>query len=148
MKQEDAYKMTKLIDRKNKTWPEEFKAETEKILGEKTASFLSIINSDSIDSFLAAADKETSSNILGAEELKQLLHALQKRGITNAVFDPTITRGFDYYTGIVFEVNDTSPKNPRALLVAAVLMIYYQCLVQTKYRLSASVWAMLALKIF
>ncbi len=41
--------------------------------------------------------------------------ALRARGVTNAVFDPTITRGFDYYTGIVFEVFDTNSENPRAL---------------------------------
>ena len=40
---------------------------------------------------------------------------LKNRGITNAVFDPTIMRGFDYYTGTVFEMYDTNPVNPRAL---------------------------------
>ena len=40
---------------------------------------------------------------------------LEKQGVTNAVFDTDIVRGFDYYTGIVFEVNDKSPENPRAL---------------------------------
>lgn len=41
--------------------------------------------------------------------------ALAARGVGNAVFDPGITRGFDYYTGIVFEVFDTNPANPRSL---------------------------------
>src|SRR6185437_4055266 len=36
-------------------------------------------------------------------------------GITNIVFDPSIVRGFDYYTGMVFEVFDTNPLNNRAL---------------------------------
>ncbi|MEQ8350726.1 MAG: histidine--tRNA ligase [Leptospiraceae bacterium] len=30
-------------------------------------------------------------------------------------FDPGIVRGFDYYTGLVFEMNDTHPDNARAL---------------------------------
>ncbi len=30
-------------------------------------------------------------------------------------FDPGIVRGFDYYTGLVFEMNDTHPENARAL---------------------------------
>lgn len=36
-------------------------------------------------------------------------------GIKNAVFDPEIKRGMDYYTGIVFEIYDTSKENPRAI---------------------------------
>jgi histidyl-tRNA synthetase len=31
------------------------------------------------------------------------------------IFDPTIMRGFDYYTGTVFEIYDTSPENRRAM---------------------------------
>lgn len=46
------------------------------------------------------------------EKLFTLLHA---SGITNAVIDTSIARGFDYYTGIVFEVFDTSPLNNRSL---------------------------------
>lgn len=53
-----------------------------------------------------------------AEEKKHILslvEELKKRGVSNVSFDTDIVRGFDYYTGIVFEVNDTSPQNPRAL---------------------------------
>ena len=45
-----------------------------------------------------------------------LIEAWQQRGISNVEFDPTIVRGFLYYTGLVFEVFDTNPENPRALL--------------------------------
>lgn len=44
-----------------------------------------------------------------------VLASLAERGVTNAVFDPTITRGFDYYTGIIFEVYDAASENARAL---------------------------------
>jgi len=49
------------------------------------------------------------------EDVKEMLALLQSMGITNAVFEPSIVRGFDYYTGIVFEVFDTHPENNRAL---------------------------------
>lgn len=48
-------------------------------------------------------------------ELKRLLELIQNSGITNAVFDPTLVRGFDYYTDIVFEVFDTNPQNNRSM---------------------------------
>jgi len=50
------------------------------------------------------------------KELEQLLEKLQAVGITNARFDATLMRGFDYYTGIVFEAFDADPENRRSLL--------------------------------
>ncbi|MBY0538891.1 histidine--tRNA ligase [Patescibacteria group bacterium] len=49
------------------------------------------------------------------EYFAKLKKALQERGIENAVIDANIARGFDYYTGLVFEVFDTNPENPRAM---------------------------------
>jgi histidyl-tRNA synthetase len=48
-------------------------------------------------------------------ELRDLMHLLATGGVTNAMFDPTLMRGFDYYTNIVFEVFDTHPKNNRSM---------------------------------
>ncbi len=45
----------------------------------------------------------------------ELLAGLKKRGVMNAEFDANIARGFDYYTGMVFEVFDTDPENRRSL---------------------------------
>lgn len=50
------------------------------------------------------------------DEVLELIQTLIARGVTSAVFDPTLTRGFDYYTGLTFEVFDTNPENPRAIL--------------------------------
>ncbi|MBU6323153.1 histidine--tRNA ligase [Patescibacteria group bacterium] len=48
-------------------------------------------------------------------KLDALIDALAAGGVGNAVYDPGIVRGFDYYTGVIFEVFDTDIKNPRAL---------------------------------
>ncbi len=50
-----------------------------------------------------------------AKQLSELLDMCQDSGLTNAIFDITIMRGFDYYTGIVFEVTDTDPENNRSM---------------------------------
>ena len=47
--------------------------------------------------------------------IENLLGGLTARDITNAVFDPNIVRGFDYYTGMVFEAFDTNLENRRSL---------------------------------
>ncbi len=56
-----------------------------------------------------AAVEEERAKVAG------LINALNERGITNAVFSPTLMRGFLYYTGVVFEVFDTDPENTRSL---------------------------------
>lgn len=47
--------------------------------------------------------------------LQKLMKALKAGGITSAIFDITLMRGFDYYTDIVFEVFDTNPDNNRSM---------------------------------
>jgi histidyl-tRNA synthetase len=52
----------------------------------------------------------------GTEELAALFGLLAESGKgAQVVFDPTVLRGMDYYTGTVFEIYDTSPENRRAL---------------------------------
>ena len=49
------------------------------------------------------------------EEVEKLLVGLKETNVSNARFEPTLARGFDYYTGMVFEVFDTNPENKRSL---------------------------------
>ncbi len=49
------------------------------------------------------------------DDVAEILEALANLGITNALFDPSVVRGFTYYTGMVFEVFDTHPDNTRSL---------------------------------
>jgi histidyl-tRNA synthetase len=52
----------------------------------------------------------------GATHLVALFKALRESGVSDrVVFDPTIMRGLDYYTGTVFEIYDVSPENRRAM---------------------------------
>jgi len=49
------------------------------------------------------------------DDVAEVLALLKERGIENAVFAPEIVRGFDYYSGVVFEVFDNHPMNSRSL---------------------------------
>jgi histidyl-tRNA synthetase len=49
------------------------------------------------------------------EYFVELEKNLKDRGIDNIVIDANIARGFDYYTGMVFEVFDTNPENKRSM---------------------------------
>jgi histidyl-tRNA synthetase len=50
------------------------------------------------------------------EDVAEVQLLLKNFGVSNVMFDPSIVRGFDYYTGVVFELFDTHPENNRALL--------------------------------
>ena len=47
--------------------------------------------------------------------MENLRGTLAHFGVHNMVVDTSVTRGFDYYTGMVFEVFDTDPANPRSI---------------------------------
>lgn len=64
---------------------------------------------------LALIEKQDASVKEALNDVASALNALKERGVMNVVFDPTITRGFDYYTGLVFEVYDTAKENSRSM---------------------------------
>lgn len=53
----------------------------------------------------------------GTRELRSLFTLLAESGVgaNQVVFDASVLRGLDYYTGTVFEMYDTSPENNRAM---------------------------------
>ncbi len=87
---------TRILDRRAKL--ENFPEKLEEVIGQNAAILIDRI------------DRTTSTAYL--EELRGLLLA---RGVGNMIVDTKITRGFDYYTGMVFEVFDTSGENSRSL---------------------------------
>lgn len=58
---------------------------------------------------------QTITSSKAMREVQILFTLLKENNISNARFDVSLMRGFDYYTDIVFEVYDTDESNPRAL---------------------------------
>ena len=90
--------VTRLLDRREKM--EDFEKNLAELIGEKAKT----------EKLLKELDVTTSSAYL--EELRAQLEYMDVR---NMVVDTTITRGFDYYTGMVFEVFDNDETNKRAM---------------------------------
>lgn len=105
--------VTRLVDRKNKMDFKEFKAEAEKIksLAPHITPFIQALKIESLEA-LPSELHETD----GFVEVQQVISGLKVLGITNIRFDLTLARGFDYYTGTIFEIFDTSGENNRSLL--------------------------------
>lgn len=102
LKGESIRRYLHLLDKKSKMTPGTFATASATISAKDPLAF---IENSSTDPDIAR-EKRT---------LLDRIESLKLRGVGNVVFDAGITRGFDYYTGIVFEVYDTNPANPRAL---------------------------------
>ncbi|MCK4387093.1 MAG: histidine--tRNA ligase [Candidatus Pacebacteria bacterium] len=105
---EQSYRLSKLIDKKNKIEKDDFERQAREILNNRTAEFLKLLNSENISDF-------ENINSEAVNEIKILTKKLNTQGIKNIIFDPSLIRGFDYYTGIVFELFDIDPENNRSL---------------------------------
>ncbi len=107
-------KIAKIIDRKEKVSAEAFDKMITAAVGEKDNFLLTLLKSKNFEEFVERLPEDKGLEE-GIREVKTLMAALEKLGVTNVVFDQTLMRGFDYYTGIVFEVFDLNPENRRSL---------------------------------
>lgn len=109
--------ISRLLDKRARIKPEEFEAS----LQEATQNDTGIIKNVNTLLELKAEDlpalaEEGRLDSLAAASLYHIQGRLDRLGYGDCIhFDPTIVRGFDYYTGLVFEINDRHPENNRAL---------------------------------
>lgn len=103
----------RLLDKKDKLTPEAFREEAGKLwLSATDIETLEIFTSKPLSELRPLlADKTTHLDAL--EERLNCLHRLIPEQCVR--FDASIMRGFDYYTGLVFEIYDNHPDNRRAL---------------------------------
>ncbi len=108
LNEDSSYKASKIIDKKDKISKDAFATAFEELLGEKTSEFISLLEShEKLLDFIGESDL--------TKEMVETIEELLKLGVKNVTFDPTLMRGFDYYTGFVFEVFDTDPENNRSV---------------------------------
>ena len=81
---------------------------------EKKVADLDQDNQAKLKQLLTAMEGSDIHKSEAGQRLAETLAELQKLDI-KVTLDPTITRGFDYYTGMVFEVFDTHPDNNRSM---------------------------------
>lgn len=108
--EDKAKKLTKLIDKKSKMSADEFEEKAKEITG-KAFKFLTLDHES--ETYKEATAILSVKEAL--EEVQGVINTLYARGIKNVELDLEIIRGFDYYTGITFEVFDTGSKNNRSL---------------------------------
>lgn len=104
----------KIIDKKSKMTVDEF---SEKLKSKAKLDQNQVKKvSDLINSPNSALEKMLEQGSIGAQEVYNLLNLIKKSKNNEFVrLDPSIVRGFDYYTGNVFEQFDLNPKNNRSM---------------------------------
>ncbi|RYF29747.1 MAG: histidine--tRNA ligase [Chloroflexi bacterium] len=107
--------MVKLFDRKGKIPVEDFRDQAIEIFGNETAAeglkrIAQLISAKSM-----AELPQQLLDSTAVREVQALFTLLEQAGVKNAIFDITLMRGLDYYTGTVFEVFDNDPENNRSL---------------------------------
>lgn len=108
------HSVAKLLDKKNKITKEEFESQIIPLLpnSEKDLDLLYKFLSSTVENISELAGIDTHV----VDEIKDFYKGIEKLGLSETVvFDPSIIRGFDYYTGFIFEIFDTDPKNKRSL---------------------------------
>ena len=94
--------LSRIVDRRDKVKQTAFSEALEKLVPDPTA-------------VLAGLDASAPSTLGDGTRLDAVIEGLRLLGISNVRFDASLARGFDYYTGVVFELFDTSPKNNRSI---------------------------------
>lgn len=102
--------LQKLIDKKSKMPHEEFVTKAKEIAGDAFEFFSFSTTSEVYEEAMALLPIREAK-----EQLDGIIDDLRSRGISNVIFDSELIRGFDYYTGTIFEVFDKHPDNNRAL---------------------------------
>lgn len=109
-----ATQMTKLLDRRSKITEQDFIDQAKEIIGddnsEQIEKVLQVVDAKSIEELPNELQKSTALT-----DICTVFDGLAQAGVTSAVFDASLMRGLDYYTGTVFEVFDTHPDNNRSL---------------------------------
>lgn len=107
---EERLAATRLADRKNKMEVSEFKKKMTEAVGDKISDVLKFLNADNLN-----VVPECIKDSEAYTDLQTLITTMADMHCP-IVFDPTIIRGFDYYTGVVFEVVDLDPENNRSMM--------------------------------
>ncbi len=98
------------LDKKRKVTAEIFNGLLKDVVQDRFEQLRNELELD-INEFVKLINSESQNSTL-----VQLKNSLLELGISNVVFDATLARGFDYYTGTIFEIFDVSGENNRSLL--------------------------------
>lgn len=115
LNEKESYKLYKVIDKAKKVTHEKLQEMIKEIItdNKKIDLFIEYLALDSFQSLNMFLDKHAGGKEFNIKEFINLIQDCDFKEFLT--YDPTIVRGLDYYTGLVFEVFDQHPDNRRAI---------------------------------
>ena len=116
-KTEHLRQISRVLDKRDKLSPTEFENMLKEHCSnskemEQVQSFFSLSKAD----IQSLASKKGQIDPTATAELFELENILGEQFPNHSfIFDPSLSRGFDYYTSFIFEIYDSDPKNKRSL---------------------------------
>lgn len=113
---EKAYKLYKVIDAAKKVDQAKLDSMISEVVSDVEAinilnEYLAIKSLQEVSTFITKNDLSNE-----CENFLKIVESIKDLGLSKFIkYDPTIVRGLDYYTGLVFEVFDQHPDNRRAI---------------------------------
>lgn len=115
LNEKHSYKLYKVIDKAKKVTHDKLQEMIKEIItdNKKIDLFIEYLALDSFQSLTMFLDKHAENKEFNIKEFINLIQDCDFKEFLT--YDPTIVRGLDYYTGLVFEVFDQHPDNRRAI---------------------------------
>jgi histidyl-tRNA synthetase len=113
---EQTYALYKIVDKAKKVSEDALKKMVSEVglNSESENIFYSYLQLKKFSDVKAFLEKNNQSEI--SAQFESFVSVISNAGLAEYIkYDPTIVRGLDYYTGIVFEIFDKHPDNRRAL---------------------------------
>ncbi len=112
----DKNEVMRLLDKKDKMSSQKFQENLKLLVpdNQEREKLQKIIASKNPLEELSSCENHENANIIA--EIRCLAQGLTEFGLADCChFNPSLARGFDYYTGMVFEVFDCHPQNRRSI---------------------------------
>jgi len=107
--QESERALIRIFDRMNKMSDSDFEKEMTTVVGKELSEII-------LTTFKSKEKRQlVIESCASYQDIKRIIDALGEIGI-HSEMDSMLARGFDYYTGTIFEIFDTDPKNNRSLI--------------------------------
>lgn len=113
---EQSLRLYKVIDKAKKVSPEALDKMVAEVIAHDAARlhFKEYLGLDSFPKLVQFLERHGLKDAAGG--FMVFIDNIAQAGLSKyVIYDPTIVRGLDYYTGVVFEVFDKSPENRRAI---------------------------------
>ena len=109
-------KLSRIIDKKDKLSSKDFEEQlSQNVKNKNELKDILLLFELNLNDIIILGKQNKIDEVITAD-LEQFIKLMEERNFLKYIeFNPTLMRGFDYYTDFIFEIYDKNPENKRAL---------------------------------